>query len=181
VFFFLSQVTTRIGCNSESSVVMSTEGSTTHIEAYGAYPFSSDETYQQGLASILGAGTLDANSSPEVREELERRTRVFYFNKITGSSITMDEARDYELSLLPTSTTVNSDRPTSTVNDAQVNSLATDENRVLTLAELKELIESGNMDKIPNNKIIPETLNDAPPSQSTAPTKKKPWEVETSP
>jgi len=88
----------------------------------------------------------------------------------------MNEARDYELSLLPTST-INDDRPTSTAKDAQVNSPATDENRILTLAELKELIESGNLDKIPNNKIIPETLNDAPPSQSTAPTKKKPWET----
>ena len=73
----------------------------TAIEAYGAYPFSSDETYQvgisyivflkarrvlkslykQGLASILAGGTLDANAPPEVREEMERRTRVFYFNK----------------------------------------------------------------------------------------------------
>jgi len=142
-----------------------------NIEAYGAYPFSSDATYQQGLASILAAGTLDVNSPPGVREELERRTRVFYFNKITGSSITMNEARDYELSLHTS---------TSTVNDAQVvNSPAADENRVLTLAELKELIESGNMDKVPNNKIIPETLNEAPPSQSTAPAKKKPWEAET--
>ena len=62
----------------------------------------------------------------------------------------MDEARDYELSLLPT----------STVNNPQGNSpTTTDENHVLTLAELKELIESGNIDKIPNNKIIPETLN----------------------
>ena len=70
----------------------------------------------------------------------------------------MNEARVYELSL-PTST-VNGNRPTSTVNDAQVvNSPATDEIRVLTFAELKELIESGNVDKIPNNKIIPETLN----------------------
>ena len=59
----------------------------------------------------------------------------------------MDEARDYELSL-----------PT-TVNDPQENSPAMDENHVLTLAELKELIESGNIDKIPNNRIIPETLN----------------------
>lgn len=82
---------------------------TTSIEAYGAYPFSSDETYQvgsntfsvssktrrffkyhsnffrekQGLASILVADTtLDANSPPEVRDELERRTRVFYFNRL---------------------------------------------------------------------------------------------------
>ena len=61
----------------------------------------------------------------------------------------MDEARDYELSLPSTN---NGDRP-STMND--------DKNRVLTLTELKELIESGDMDKIPNNnlKIIPETLN----------------------
>ena len=61
----------------------------------------------------------------------------------------MNEARDYELSL----------HNTSSVDSAQVNSPATDENHVLTFAELKELIESGNMDKIPNNKIIPETLN----------------------
>ena len=73
----------------------------------------------------------------------------------------MNEARDYDLSL-PTSTSTSTDdgdRPTSTADAAQVNSQATDENRVLTFAELKELIESGNMDKIPNNKIIPETLN----------------------
>jgi hypothetical protein len=71
------------------------------------------------------------------------------FARITGSSITIDEARVYELSL-PTSVAVNA---------AQVNSSATDENRVLTFTELKELIESGNVDKIPNNKTIPETLN----------------------
>ena len=84
------------------------------------------------------------------------RSFFFFYTRITGSSITMDEARDYELSL-PIG-----DRPTSTVDiniSAQVNSPATDENRVLTFAELKELIESGNIDKIPNNKIIPETLN----------------------
>ena len=72
----------------------------------------------------------------------------------------MNEARDYELSLPTSISTVNDHRPTSTVNDAaQVNPPATDENHVLTFAELKELIESGNVDKIPNNKIIPETLN----------------------
>lgn len=70
-----------------------------------------------------------------------------------------------------------------------------DENRVLTFAELKELIETGNVDKIPNNKIIPERLNvshldiafiaelvtpclqDAAPSESTATARKKPWEI----
>ena len=61
----------------------------------------------------------------------------------------MDEARDYELSL----------PNTCTFNGAQVDSSAPHENRVLTFAELKELIESGNVDKIPNNKIISEKLN----------------------
>lgn len=34
-----------------------------------------------------------------------------------------------------------------------------DETRILTLAELKELIETGKTDKIPNNKIIAEKLS----------------------
>ena len=79
----------------------------------------------------------------------------------------MNEARDYELSLLTPTSTDNGDRP-PTVNDTQVNSQDADENRVLTLAELKELIESGNMDKIPNNKIIPETLNVRFPFENSA-------------
>jgi hypothetical protein len=71
------------------------------------------------------------------------------FVRITGNSITMKEARDYELSLLA-----------CTVNGAQRDSTSTpDENPVLSFAELKELIESGNVDKIPNNKIISEGLN----------------------
>ena len=69
----------------------------------------------------------------------------------------MNEARDYELSLLTSiSTTDDGDCPANTANTAQVNSQATVENRVLIFVELKELIESGNVDKIPN---IPETLN----------------------
>ncbi|KAF8960932.1 hypothetical protein BDZ97DRAFT_1277065 [Flammula alnicola] len=138
------------------------------LKAYESYPFASDETYQQGLASILTGGTLDPNSSLEVHEEMVRRTRVFYFNKITGNTITMDEALDYENSL----------RQSSARRDEAAAS-ADDENRVLTFAELKELIETGNVDKIPNNKVIPEGLNDAPPSESTAPARKKPWEIAT--
>ena len=60
----------------------------------------------------------------------------------------MDEAREYELSLL--SLTMQSTEGAAEPND---------ESRVLTFAELKELIETGNVDKIPNNKIIPERLN----------------------
>jgi hypothetical protein len=73
-----------------------------------------------------------------------------------------------------------------------------DESRTLTFAELKELIEQGKTDQIPNNRPIPEAINvscifmlvcipsfiyslpqDAAPSESTAPTRKKPWEIPT--
>jgi len=59
----------------------------------------------------------------------------------------MDEAREYESSL--------SSITQSTKGAVEPN----DENRVLTFSELVELIETGNVDKIPNNKIIPERLN----------------------
>jgi hypothetical protein len=74
--------------------------------------------------------------------------------------MTIEQAREFEVSLKSS--------PASATDD---------KNRVLSFAELKELIETGNVDKIPNNKIIPEGLNDAPPSQSTAPARKKPWEA----
>jgi len=77
----------------------------------------------------------------------------------------MDEARDYELS---------SQQSTAEQSNGD------EETRVLTFAELKELIETGNVDKIPNNKIIPEGLNEATPSESTAALPKKPWETTSS-
>lgn len=49
--------------------------------------------------------------------------------------------------------------------------------RTLTFAELQSLIEQGKMDEIPNNKHIPDTINEAVPSHSSAPQRKKPWEV----
>lgn len=52
------------------------------------------------------------------------------------------------------------------------------EARPLTFAELTMLIEQGKTDDIPNNKVIPDTLNDAPPSASIALVRKKPWEVD---
>jgi len=132
------------------------------LQMYGSYPFSTDETYQQGLASILGGGTLDPSLPEDLKGETIRRARVFYFNKITGSTISIDEAREYELSLL------------SPITEGATET--NDENRVWTFTELRELIESGKMDNVPNNKIIPDGLNEAIPSESIAPARKKPWE-----
>jgi hypothetical protein len=118
----------------------------------------------------------------------------------------MEEIREYELSrsssdtVIPTypaedsvnSTAPPTDPPPPLQPQPQPNS---DEPRILTFADLQALIESGREDLIPNNKIIPDTLNvrlefglsfrffdgvflqDAPPSQSTAPVRKKPWEL----
>ncbi|KAJ3507369.1 hypothetical protein NLJ89_g6338 [Agrocybe chaxingu] len=85
-------------------------------------------------------------------------------------SITVDEAREYEQSR----GSVASASATSTTN-APVE--VDEETRILTFAELKELIESGKVDQIPNNKVIPEAINEAPPSQSTVGVRKKPWEL----
>ncbi|PPQ99303.1 hypothetical protein CVT24_009171 [Panaeolus cyanescens] len=117
---------------------------------------------KQGLQSIISSGTIDINAPENVREDMIRRTRVFYFNQTTGSNISMEDAARVELGFTQTA----AQQPPET-----------DETRVLSFAELKELIESGNVDKIPNNKIIPEAINDAPPSESVTPARKKPWEI----
>ncbi|KAF8892875.1 hypothetical protein BD779DRAFT_1507485 [Infundibulicybe gibba] len=150
----------------------------TPMQQYAAYPFDSDDTYQQGLASILSGDTFQGDLSQETKDEILRRTRVFYFNRVTGNSITMEDARIHELSLnQPTPTSGPALVPTTPPTGA-AESTNTDqsEQRVLTFAELQELIESGKVDQIPNNKIIPEQLHTAPPSESTASTRKKPWE-----
>ena len=76
------------------------------IKAYAEYRFDEDETYQvgsiyhsdwlrisdvrlpsckQGLASILAGTALDPSATDEVRDEMIRKTRVFYFNKCVGA------------------------------------------------------------------------------------------------
>lgn len=60
----------------------------------------------------------------------------------------MDDARDYEISLR-----------SMAEQEAEKSAPLDDESRVLTFAELQELIETGKVDQIPNNKIIPEALN----------------------
>ncbi|KAG6865603.1 hypothetical protein C0991_001027 [Blastosporella zonata] len=137
------------------------------LDVYISYPFDSDETYQQGLASLIAGGTLGGDLTTEEKEEMMRRTRVFYFNRVTGNALSVEEVRVYESSR-------NQPQP----NDDTGAANASEETRVLTFAELQELIESGKVDQIPNNKVISERLNDAPPSESTAPARKKPWEVE---
>jgi len=80
--------------------------------------------------------------------------------RTSGNSITLDEAREYEACLQegPTSklpaTVV--PLPASSSSDKLDNE---EDPRILTFAELKDLIETGQLDQIPNNKVIPDGLN----------------------
>lgn len=142
---------------------------------------------KQGIVHILTNDSIYSNAiSVADREEILRRTRVFYFNKYggwpfylfstwtfflgvftyptiyrtSGNSITLDEAREYEASSqegpTPKSSTTVVPLPTSSSSDQLNNE---EEPRILTFAELKDLIETGQLDQIPNNKVIPGGLN----------------------
>ncbi|KAI5891085.1 uncharacterized protein SCHCODRAFT_02505178 [Schizophyllum commune H4-8] len=146
----------------------------TALEQYGAYDFAKDDVYLQGLASIIAGGAL--RDAPDyVREEILRRTRVFYFNNLASdaSSSGPDAASSTNEPSVATSST-----PASTSSATNGASATTaDPPRTLTFVELQALIEAGRVDEIPNNREIPDKLNDAPPSQSIAAPRKKPWEV----
>ncbi|KAJ3006032.1 hypothetical protein NUW54_g4087 [Trametes sanguinea] len=50
------------------------------VEQFAAYPFATDEEYQQGLAGILASGALEGRPEEE-RTEILLRSQVFYFNR----------------------------------------------------------------------------------------------------
>ncbi|KAG5637210.1 hypothetical protein H0H81_005373 [Sphagnurus paluster] len=138
------------------------------LERFAAYQFDSDETYQQGLASLIDGGAFSGNPTPENKEEC----RLLKLSRcsVTGNDITSEQVLAYELSLRKPSDVALSESTSIFASHSH-------EARNLTLAELQEMIETGRVDQIPNNKVIPERFNDAPPSHSIAPARKKPWEV----
>ncbi|ETW77218.1 hypothetical protein HETIRDRAFT_454569 [Heterobasidion irregulare TC 32-1] len=146
------------------------------LQLYATHPFDSDELYQQGLSSIISNDALAATPDEE-KEALLRRTRIFYFEKIKGLTISEDEARRAEeLYAKPT----NMSPDTSALQaPSEFGEEQGKEPRHLSFAELKTLIEQGRTDEIPYNKQIPDKLNDAPPSTSTVPQRRKPWELGT--
>ncbi|KAJ7056929.1 hypothetical protein C8F01DRAFT_1152789 [Mycena amicta] len=156
----------------------------TVLDQYASFPFSVDDEYQSGLDSLIAGGVL-ANDPPEdIKQEIFRRTRVFYFNRVTGQDLSIDAVREYELSLLPAQAQApvsEAQAPQDDIVSPPHEAVTTDPSEpvVLTFAQLKALIEAGKEDEIPNNKIIPEGLNEQSPSVSSAPVRRKPWEAET--
>ncbi|KAG1903580.1 uncharacterized protein F5891DRAFT_946917, partial [Suillus fuscotomentosus] len=141
------------------------------LRSFFTFPFSSDEVYQQGLADLLAHGALSGKTDSE-RVEIILRTQLFYFNRVAGQNLTVEDVRSHQNTMDIQNLTVTMDLspPSSDSGDG--------ETRMLTFAELTMLIQQGKTDNIPNNKVIPETLNDAPPSTSIALVRKKPWEVD---
>ncbi|EPS95339.1 hypothetical protein FOMPIDRAFT_1132628 [Fomitopsis schrenkii] len=138
------------------------------VDAFLAYPFSTDAVYQQGLDSITASGAFEGKSEEE-RAALMRSSQVYYFSRATGCSITVDDVLQRERARQ-----LGSDD----LEAAQTSLTAADQPRTLSFAELKALIEEGKTDQIPNNRQIPNVLNPAAPSQSIATARKKPWEAD---
>ncbi|KAH0831069.1 hypothetical protein J3R83DRAFT_13596 [Lanmaoa asiatica] len=137
---------------------------------FHSFPFSSDEAFRQGLSGIFAHESMNQMPDNE-RSELILKTKVFYFNRVTGHNISLEDAQ-------AGSTADLNHFPAQSGNEyGQTSGAEHREIRVLTFAELKSLIEQGKTGNIPNNKIIPDTLNDGIPSESIAQSRRKPWEV----
>jgi len=156
------------GQSPPQSDVNETDGKETGLRSFFSFPFSSDEVYQQGLADLFSRDVLSRRSEVE-KAEIVLQTQLFYFNRVTGQNLTAEDVRSHQDRTDPQNLTETA--PSSSSRQDR-------ENRPLTFAELKTLIEEGKTDSIPNNKVIPATLNDAPPSTSIALMRKKPWEVD---
>ncbi|KAN0139246.1 hypothetical protein V8E53_002747 [Lactarius tabidus] len=148
------------------------------LATYAGYSFEDDQSYQAGLSTLYSSGALD-DLSDEAKEDLLRKSRVFYFNQVHGGNLSESDAKQLEVvggGRTPDIISSSADR-CSVPEAAGVEPEGPVTARTLTFTELQALVEQGKTDEIPNNKHIPDALNDAPPSQSSAPQRKKPWEV----
>ncbi|KZT01343.1 uncharacterized protein LAESUDRAFT_664186 [Laetiporus sulphureus 93-53] len=143
------------------------------VDAFFTYPFAEDAGFQEGLKHIIADGVFEANPD-EVKTDILRRSKVFYFNRVTGSFTTVDDVLQREQELASSMQTPSAQhlQPSAPKTTEDAN-----EPRTLTFAELKLLIEQGKTDQIPNNRLIPDKLNEAQPSHSTTNARKKPWET----
>lgn len=74
---------------------------------------------------------------------------LFYNPKrVTGNQVTLEQIKNHNELLIAV--------PERSLSAAESDG---DESRILTFAELQELIELGKVDQIPNNKVIPDKLN----------------------
>ncbi|KAI0267404.1 hypothetical protein BC834DRAFT_76507 [Gloeopeniophorella convolvens] len=124
------------------------------LNLYTTHSFTDDQAYQAGLSSLVSGGALDGLSD-EDKEDLLRRSRVFFFNQTYGHSISESDAKEAEERAHTTSAHTVPRDMSSTSGDPADQEVP----RTLTFAELQALIDQGKTDQIPNNKHIPDALN----------------------
>lgn len=107
---------------------------------------------KQGLADLLAHGALSGKTDSE-KVEIILRTQLFYFNRVAGQHLTVEDVRSHQNTMDIQNLTVTMDLSASSSDSGD------GETRMLTFAELTMLIQQGKTDNIPNNKVIPETLN----------------------
>ena len=83
--------------------------------------------------------------------------------RITGLNLTVEEVRKYRATVQPISGT-HAPVPAQAA-DAPHAAPSEHDPRVLSFAELKELIEQGKTDQIPNNRVIPEEVSVSPSTE----------------
>ncbi|KAK6341024.1 hypothetical protein TWF696_009335 [Orbilia brochopaga] len=161
------------------------------------YCWEDDPEFQSGLTQILAATT-----DPAAVRQLTRQAKCFFYARKIGRPISFplyaawldreessaaprrrsSPSRDHELGPPLDPTPIDSisrvntatDTPTTTTNSS------TDGTPYPTsFAQIVELITSGK--PIPGIREIPNTLNAAPPTQSTAQQRRKPWETAVAP
>ncbi|KAI6128157.1 hypothetical protein EDD16DRAFT_1549717 [Pisolithus croceorrhizus] len=140
------------------------------LREFYEYPFTSDEVFQQGLIQVL-LHSSPRPTSEEEKSEIRLKTQLFYFNRQTGRNLALEDVKGFPLATpdLPPAVDESVELPEIQGQDKSP--------RVLSFAELKDLIESGDTENIPHNKHIPDQLNECVPSLSSAPVRQKPWEV----
>ncbi|KAF8523647.1 hypothetical protein JB92DRAFT_1549151 [Gautieria morchelliformis] len=142
---------------------------------FSVYPFSTDPVFQAGLRSIVSS--TPGESSDEL-ENIIGQAKVFYFARTTGYQVTWKnylEWRKSHPSPGPDNQAISAGAGSEACGTASPGEEG-GKSAQLTFQQITDLINTGQTHLIPNNNLIPEALHGDPPSESTNPTRRKPWE-----
>ncbi|KAF3921397.1 hypothetical protein ABW21_db0200391 [Orbilia brochopaga] len=163
------------------------------------YCWEDDPEFQSGLNQILAAAT-----EPSRVRELTRQAKCFFYARKIGRPISFplyaawldreessaaprrrSPSRDHELGPPLDPTPIDSISRVSTATDTPTTTVSSNASSAdgtpypTSFAQIVELITSGK--PIPGIREIPNTINAAPPTQSTAQQRRKPWETTVNP
>ncbi|KDQ10473.1 hypothetical protein BOTBODRAFT_47000 [Botryobasidium botryosum FD-172 SS1] len=152
---------------------------------FSAYDFASDETFQQGLSPIIRP-VQEAGGS--VDENIIGRAKAFYFSKVTGQEISWDGYLAWretnglgaqQRSVPPSAAHSTHELEPKTADPSNsTGSVGMDDAPLpMSFTAIAQLINTGNLHLIPNNKLIPDGLNSQEPSKPQQKAPRKLWET----